>query len=513
MTEIGTFFLNLYMLQLLTSDQIREADAYTIKTKPISSIDLMESAALAFVKVFKQEVPDPETSISIYCGTGNNGGDGLAIARLLKQSAYTRVSVNIFRLSDKESPGFRINLERLHAAGIIAKEINAGDVAAQENARVIIDALIGSGLNKSIEGPLKYLITDLNRLKRKVYAVDIPSGLPSEGPIHPDACVLKASLCISFQRPKINFFFPESAIVAERFKVVDIGLDETYIQAQSGSWKLIEERDISNSIKPRKAFSHKGNYGHALIIAGNTETMGAALLCADACLHAGAGLSTASIPENGLSALNSYAPEVMYLPRKELSTALTTGKYDAVAIGPGLGKEHESVDLVRQTLNLKDTALVIDADGLNILASNPNLINQLPHKCIICPHVKEFDRLFGKSNNWWDRVSIAVQKAKELGIIILLKNQYTFIVQPDGNILINPTGNPAMAVGGMGDVLTGMIAAFLAQGYSPETAAILSVYLHGYAGDELKEMNSVPPRYLTRIIPGVIHKFTSPSQG
>lgn len=499
------------MLQLLNASQIREADAYTIKNKPISSIDLMESAALAFVKVFQQEVTDKSTSISIYCGTGNNGGDGLAIARLLKQSDYTRVSVNIFRLSDKESPDFRINLERLHAAGMIAKEINAGDLAAKENARVIIDALIGSGLNKAIEGPLKSLIIGLNALNRIVYAVDIPSGLPSEGPIHREACVLKATLCITFQRPKINFFFPESAQATERFKVVDIGLDEAYIQAQAGPWKLIEEQDIRNSIKQRKAFSHKGSYGHALIIAGNTETMGAALLCADACLHAGAGLSTASVPENGLGALNSYAPEVMYLPRKELSTALLNSKYDAIAIGPGLGREDESVELVRQTLNLKDTALVIDADGLNILASKPNLLNQLPHKCIICPHVKEFDRLFGNSNNWWDRVSVAAEKAKELGIIILLKNQYTFIVLPNGNVLINPTGNPAMAVGGMGDVLTGMIASFLAQGYGPETAAMLSVYLHGRAGDELMEMNSVPPRYLTRMIPGIIHDFTHPS--
>ena len=154
---------------------------------------------------------------------------------------------------------------------------------------------------------------------------------------------------------------------------------------------------------------------------------------------------------------------------------------------------------------------MIDADGLNILASNPNLLNQLPHKCIICPHVKEFERLFGNSNNWWDRVSVAAEKAKELGIIILLKNQYTFIVLPNGNVLINPTGNPAMAVGSMGDVLTGMIASFLAQGYGPETAAMLSVYLHGRAGDELMEMNSVPPRYLTRMIPGIIHDFTHPS--
>lgn len=500
------------MLQLLSASQIREADAYTIKNKPISSIDLMESASLAFVKVFQQEVSDPDTSISIYCGTGNNGGDGLAIARLLKQENYTHVSVRIFRLSDRESPDFRTNLERLYHTGISIKEINTGDEFPEENAAVIIDALIGSGLNKAIEGPLKLLINHLNNLNKKVYAVDIPSGFPSEGAINPDACVLKADLCISFQRPKINFFFPESVNATERFLVAEIGLDEEYIQAQAGPWKLVEEQDIRSNIKPRKAFSHKGSYGHALIIAGNTETMGAALLCADACLHSGAGLTTASIPEEGLCALNSYAPEVMFIPRNELKSTAALSKYSSIAIGPGLGRDEESDELFKQVLNLKDIPMVIDADGLNILAANPDLFKKLPENCIICPHVKEFDRLFGPSDSWWDRISIAVKKAKEFNIIILLKNQYTFIVLPDGNILINPTGNPAMAVGGMGDVLTGMIAAFLAQAYTPEKAAMLSVYLHGRAGDELEGMNSVPPRYVTRIIPGVIHDFTVPQR-
>jgi len=501
------------MLQLLTSSQIREADAYTIRNKPISSIDLMESASLAFARVFQQEIPDHDTPISVYCGTGNNGGDGLAIARLLKQSGYNQISVNIFRLSDRESPDFSTNLERIRNTDISIREINPGNELPEENALVIIDALIGSGLNKAIEGPLKLLITQLNQLNRKVYAVDIPSGLPSEGPIDPDASILKATLCISFQRPKINFFFPESAKATERFQVVEIGLDEDYIQAQAGPWKLVEEQDIINSIKHRKAFSHKGSYGHALIIAGNTETMGAALLCADACMHSGAGLTTASVPDNGLSALNSYAPEVMFIHRSELKTAPAFDKYSAIAIGPGLGKDYESVELFKKVLNSKGIPMVIDADGLNILALNPDMFKKLPEKCIICPHVKEFDRLFGKSGSWWERISIAVEKAKELNIIILLKNQYTFIVLPDGNVMINPTGNPAMAIGGMGDVLTGMIAAFLAQSYSPEKSAMLSVYIHGKAGDEMKGMNSVPPRYITRIIPGIIHDFTDPSKG
>ena len=499
------------MLQLLTSSQTREADAYTIKTKPISSLDLMETAALAFVRAFKEEVPEIDTPISVYCGTGNNGGDGLAIARLLKEAAYDRLSVKIARFSAKESGDFKTNLDRLKLTGITLTELSPGNKFSGENALVIVDALIGSGLNKPLEGDLKVLVEHLNLVNRKVIAVDVPSGFPSDGPIDPKAVILKASLTVSFQRPKINFFLPESANATDRFKVVGIGLDEDFIQSQQGPWKLIEEADIRGTIKSRKAFSHKGTYGHALIIAGNTETMGAALLCADACLHSGAGLTTASVPQEGLTALNSYAPEVMFIPRTGLGSDDSLSKYSSIAIGPGLGTGHDSKELLKVILKSQKTPMVLDADALNILASNPDLLHTLPEQCIICPHLKEFDGLFGKSGSWWDRLTLGMKKAREFKIIILLKNKYTFIILPEGNILINPTGNPAMAVGGMGDVLTGMIAAFLAQAYTPHEAAVLAVYIHGKAGDELKGMNSIPPRYLTRLIPGNIKGYTYPA--
>ena len=497
------------MLQLLTSSQTREADAHTINTKSISSLDLMESASIAFVKIFKEEVPNVDTQISVYCGTGNNGGDGLAIARLLKENAYDCISVKIARFSSKESPDFTANLEHLKLTGIPIVEITQTNVYPEENAEVIIDALIGSGLNKALQGDLKSLVIYLNHYQKKVIAVDIPTGLPSEGPIDPDACILKASLCICFQRPKLNFFFPESGNALERFKVVEIGLDEQFIQSQTGPWKYIEEKDIRQCIKPRKVFSHKGTYGHALIIAGDIETMGAALLCADACLHSGAGLTTACIPENGNSALNCYAPEVMILPTAELISGKSLEKYSSIAIGPGLGTGQEARDLLEQVLNLNNCPIVIDADAINILAANPEFLKMLPKDSIICPHIKEFDRLFGKSESWWDRVNLALKKAEEFNIIILLKNQYTFIVSPDGEILINTTGNPAMAVGGMGDVLTGMIAGFLAQSYPAIEAAMLAAYIHGAAGDKLIQMNSIPPRYITDEIPGLIKRYTN----
>lgn len=501
------------MLQLLTSSQIREADAYTIKNKPISSIDLMESASGAFVKAFIAEVPDRDTMISVYCGTGNNGGDGLAIARLLKEQAYDSISVKIMRFSPKESADFKINLDRLKLTGIPLTELSDANHLPKEKAAVIIDALIGTGLNKALEGDLQTLIKHLNKLKKKVIAVDVPSGFPTEGIIDQGATILKAKLTITFQRPKINFFFPESAHATERFIVADIGLDEAYIQSLPGPWKLIEEKDLQGLIKIRKPFSHKGTYGHALIIAGNTKTMGAALLCADACLHSGAGLTTACIPEKGMPALNAYAPEVMTLPRSELAAEVNSGKFNSIAIGPGLGTNPNATKLVKQALDF-NIPMLIDADALNILAANPALLHKLPKQAILCPHMKEFDRLFGISGTWWDRVALAQRKAKELNLIILLKNQYTFIALPEGDILINPTGNPAMAVGGMGDVLSGMIAAFLAQGYTAIESAILATYIHGKTGDVLHHdmgMYSIPPGELTLLLPEMIQSFCAAS--
>jgi ADP-dependent NAD(P)H-hydrate dehydratase / NAD(P)H-hydrate epimerase len=275
----------------------------------------------------------------------------------------------------------------------------------------------------------------------------------------------------------------------------------------------LESDDIRAIIKPRRAFTHKGTYGHALIIAGSEETMGAALLCAHACLHAGAGLTTACIPKEGLTALNSALPEVMALTRREdeAEPAIVFEKYQAIAIGPGLGKEEAQVQLLKYILDGGSASLVLDADALNILAVHPEWLNILPPKTILTPHLKEFDRLFGEHQSWWERLETARQKAAAYQIIIVLKNQYTFIILPDDKVVINPTGNPAMAVGGMGDVLTGIIAGLLAQGYKPEKAALAACYLHGKAGDLLKEksgMLCIPPRYLIRKLPEVMGSYS-----
>ncbi len=472
------------MRTLLTSAQMRSADQFTIANKPIASIDLMEKAARAFVQCFLREEFDANKSVAIFCGKGNNGGDGLAIAHLLLANGYQNIKVYIINFSNKQSDDFAINLQRIDESRCKKVLINQPSDLKSLKADLVIDAILGSGLNKALAGDYEELVQFINKQHKKVYSVDVPTGFFAEGKLPEVYNGIKAYKTISFQRPKINFFFPESASATEKFEVVEIDLDEGFIQNQVADFQLIEERDIQNILRPRKLFSHKGTYGHGLIIAGNTDTMGAALLSSMACLHTGAGLTTACIPQSGLTALNTSLPEVMALPRDEYTRIENPKKYQAIAIGPGLGTDPENEKLL-ESLILANQPLIIDADALNILGERPDLTDKLAPNTILTPHVKEFDRLFGEHDSWWERVQSAQEKARKLKIVIVLKNQYTFICLPTGKILINPTGNPAMAQGGMGDILTGIIAGFVAQRYTATDAAILACYIHGKAGDEL----------------------------
>ncbi|TKC12097.1 NAD(P)H-hydrate dehydratase [Pedobacter polaris] len=495
------------MQTLLTSSQMQTVDAYTIKQQSISSVNLMESAAKAFVKAFKKEVLDKDARISILCGQGNNGGDGLAIARLLNKEKYKNSTVFLINFSAKLSDDYTKNLKRLSKAKIPIVEIKEPGEFNEIKVDVVIDAILGSGLNKPLSGKYTSLASIINGLKKQVIAVDVPTGFNGDDLIPENYNGIKADVVISFQRPKINFFFPESVVAMNRFKVVNIGLDENFIERQQSNWKLTTRADVQKIIRPRAGFSHKGTYGHALIVAGNNTTMGAGLLAASASLHSGSGLTTVCLPQSGLIALNTMLPEVMALPRNEHLAIEAFEKFNAIAIGPGLGFDEENEELLEKLIDLKKQ-FVIDADGLTILSKREDLLVKLPAKTILTPHMKEFDRLFGKHESWWQRVATAREKAQQLDLIIILKNQYTFICLPTGDVHINATGNPAMASGGMGDVLTGTITAFLAQCYSPADAAILAVYLHGKAGDDLaKESFTVNALQLALQIPKTIKKL------
>ncbi|QNK65016.1 NAD(P)H-hydrate dehydratase [Pedobacter sp. PAMC26386] len=464
---------------------MRSADVFTIKNKEISAIELMETASAAFVSEFIKEVTHNETSIDILCGKGNNGADGLAIARILQDKGYSLVSVYLIDFSGSETEEYKINLNRLKDMWFPLTTIKTVSELKTLRSGVVIDAVLGSGLNKPLSGAYLELAQFVNGLNSKVIAVDVPTGFQAEGILNKDNVYIKADLVISFQRPKINFFFPESAVALERFKVTPIGLDEDYIEHLDSPYKLLEENDIKDLFKPRKSFTHKGTYGHALIIAGRKETMGAAILAAKACLYGGAGLTTVSIPESGLAALNTVLPEVMYLERVALSHVESiTGKFNVIAIGPGLGTDTESTGILKDLFK-KNVPLIIDADALHALGDHQDLLKQLPEGSILTPHMKEFDHLFGVHDSWWMRLQTAREQAVQLKCIIVLKNQYTFIIDQKGKVKINPTGNPAMAQGGMGDVLTGLIASFSAQGHSPDQAAYAACYVHGLSGDHL----------------------------
>lgn len=501
------------MLPLLVSSQIREADAYTIANEPISSVDLMERASKAFVGWFINHFQDKEQPISIYCGTGNNGGDGLAIARLLCEHSFCNLSVFVARFSEKATADFQTNLQRLAATNIPITELAPGEELPRETAAIIIDALIGSGLNKPLAGDYKKLVDHLNTVDATKVAVDVPTGFYTDSEMPANATVLKADLVITFQLPKINFLLPESAAFIYKCEVVQIGINQEFLNNVDTPYYYVEEQDIRQIYNARSRFSHKGTYGHALIIAGKDETMGAALLSSSACAHAGAGLTTACIPQSGLTALNSYQPEVMVLLRElgELPE-IDWDKFTTVGIGPGIGKGDDTLALLKAICENFDKPIVVDADALNVLAGNKEMITQLPKGSVITPHMKEFDRLFGEHHNWWQRLQTAKEKATELGLHIILKNDYTITAAPNGKVYFNSTGNPAMASGGMGDVLTGIIAALLAQKYSPLHACLLGVYLHGKAGDELalpNRMQVVLPGSLIKQLPVTMAKFNS----
>jgi len=499
------------MLPLLISSQIREADAYTIANGPIASIDLMERASKAFVGWFINCFPDKKISVSVYCGTGNNGGDGLAIARLLDEHQYKKLNVKIIRFSDKSTDDFKTNLIRLRQTAVPIEELGSGDNLPAEDGELIIDALLGTGLNTTLKGDYEKLVTHLNSLKKKVVAVDVPTGFFSDGEVPHDAKVLIASLVITFQQPKINFLLPESAPYIKCWEAVNIGIDEKFVASLNSPYQLIRDTGIRKLLKPRHRFSNKGTYGHSLIIAGQPETMGAALLCASASAYAGSGLTTACVPASGLTALNSYLPEIMAIVRHGTELPLVNwDSFTAIGIGPGLGKEDDALALLAAVFTNFKKPVVIDADALNLLSIHKDLWSKIPENSILTPHMKEFDRLFGDHENWWERMQTGIKKAKEHKIIILLKNDYTLVISPQGKVYFNSTSNPAMASGGMGDVLTGIITALLAQKYSSEEACIIGAYVHGKAGDELalpNRMNVVLPGQVAARLPITIAKL------
>jgi len=470
-------------MKILSAEQIREWDKYTIEQEPISSIDLMERAAMACVNWIVENVNKSYT-FQLFCGQGNNGGDGLAIARLLAENGY-KTSCYVLDFSSKKSTDFLINLKRLDKNYISYITCTTDIPKIQKENNIVIDALFGTGFSRSLEGIIVEIIEIINKSTSNVISIDLPSGMFSDKDNSNNICI-KANDTLTFQIPKLALLLPENEKKVGQWHLLDISLDSNFIKKQESNYFYTNIVHVKKIIKTRTKFSHKGSFGHALIISGSIGMMGATQLAATACLRSGVGLTSVFSPKCGVSILQTSVPEAMVIPsysKNYISGTIAIEKYNAIGIGPGMGIDKNTQLFFKKFLKKAKLPMVIDADALNILALNKNHLKEIPSGSILTPHPKEFERLVGVSKNDFERLQNLQNFATKYNCCVLLKGAHTAIACPDGTVHFNSTGNPGMATGGSGDVLTGILTGLLTQGYSAKNAAVLGTYLHGLTGD------------------------------
>ena len=472
-------------MKILPVEGIRALDAHTIAHTPIASIDLMERAASTFCDWFVRRFPSIDRPIVIFCGPGNNGGDGLAIARILHRKFYP-VRVYLCDISPAKSPDFLTNLDRLPGFGAITPiTLREGDALPYLSPQtLVIDAILGSGLKKPVEGYWATLLQHLNQSDATRVAVDIPSGLFADR--HSQGISIRADYTFSFELPKLAFLMPENQDAVGEWISASIGLDQEFIAQWPANNHYHDLGEAVKLLRPRPKFSHKGTFGHALLWVGSRGKTGAAILAAKACMRSGAGLLTVHVPESSGAILQIAFPEAMVSHDASphvLSEIPDLAPYRAIGAGCGIGTHPETASALLQLLQTARVPLVLDADALNLLAADPAYMQAIPGHSILTPHPGEFERLFGKTSDHFERLELLRQQAAALNVIIVLKGAHTCIAAPDGQCYFNASGNPGMATAGSGDVLTGVLTALLAQGYPPLESALLGVALHGLAGD------------------------------
>ncbi|MBV2247392.1 MAG: NAD(P)H-hydrate dehydratase [Lentimicrobium sp.] len=473
-------------LKILPVEKIREADAYTIQNEPIDSINLMERAAKACFRWMTKRLKK-SSRIKIVCGTGNNGGDGLALARMLFEADYD-TEVTIINHTGTGSADFEENFNFLaELPGLIITNVTEHDPQIDfKGFNVVVDAIFGSGLNRAPEGLYAEAINQINACQALIIAIDMPSGLFADKPTSAGATIVHADYTLTFQLPKLAFVLPGSEMAAGEWQILDIGLHQDFIQACETRHSVVEAIDCVQLYRPRSRFVHKGNFGHALLLAGSTGKYGAAIMAALACLRSGVGLLTAHLPINGFDIMQTAVPEAMVSIDNEdnyLSVLPDLAPYSVIAAGPGLGMEAETQSMLKLLIQQTRVPLILDADALNILSENKTWISFLPEGTILTPHPGEFDRLAGKASDPFARLELLQAFATRYNLNVVLKGAYTATATPLGNVYFNSTGNPGMATGGSGDVLTGIITGLLASGYTAGEACVLGVWLHGKAGD------------------------------
>jgi NAD(P)H-hydrate epimerase len=443
----------------------------------------MERASMAFVEDYVN-LPVGQSPVTVVCGPGNNGGDGLAIARLLHQRNY-QVEVWLIKLGAGSSTNNRMNLKHWKEFGGVVEIKEPAQLKGLAPKGVIIDAIFGSGIGRGISGLPAEVIEFINKSRCLVVAVDMPSGLFAEQP-NPDGAIIEADHTLSFQVPKLAFFLPQNQTYVGDWHILDIGLDGQFMGQLQVDQFSIDQSLIQGFRRAEHKYAHKGNFGHALLVVGAKGKMGAAVLAANAALRGGLGLLTVHVPVCGYQILQTKVPEAMCQlddHENKCTDVQVSEGITSIGVGPGLGQARETVRGLKKLLETADSPMVIDADGLNIISQHRECLHLLPNQSILTPHPKEFQRLAGEATDDYQRLQIQKEFASRYGVIVVYKGAHTTVALPDGKLFFNTTGNSGMATAGSGDVLMGLITGLLTRTKDPVLAAVVGVYIHGLAGD------------------------------
>ena len=503
-------------MKILTSNQIHDLDHYTMEHEPIRSIDLMERAAKTLTRAITS-MWDNQKPVVVFAGPGNNGGDALAVARMLGDQNY-KVAVYLFNTTNKLSEDCAINKKRLSESRKIKEFVEVTDEfdpPKLEANTLVIDGLFGSGLNKPLAGGFASLVKYINQSPSTIASIDIPSGLMTEdNTYNVRANIIKADVTFTLQLKKLAFLFPENQQFIGKLVILDIRLSEEGLSKIDAQYTIVEEKDIRPRLLRRNEYAHKGNMGTALIVAGSYGMAGAAILASQACLRSGAGKVIIHTPRRNNDIMQISVPEAIVETdhdEKYFTETIESDDVDAMAIGPGLRQQENTAIALISQIRRTQAPIVVDADGLNMLANHRAWLQQLPKNIILTPHPKEFDRLNGSScADSFERLSKARDMAEHLHAYIILKGHYSALCLPDGKVMFNSTGNAGMATAGSGDVLTGIITGLLARGYTHADACMIGMYLHGLAGDLAARelgMESIVAGDLIRFLPKAFQRL------
>ncbi len=493
-------------MKIFLADKIKALDSFTIQEQQISSWDLMERAAEKLAEYFIKKY-NTSFQVHIFCGKGNNGGDGLALARILKEKNY-HVKVFVINHTEKCSSDFDINLKKLEKSNVEFINTIADFKMQMDLNTIAIDALLGTGISKPVEGLLKEVIQTINKHYKNIISIDVPSGLFIDKMNDRDHAVVNATHTLTFQFPKLSFLFPENYKFTGDIQILDIGLSDNYIQSTASDFLAIDKLIIQSFLKKRNKVGSKWDFGHCLLICGSKLMPGAANIAVKSALKSGCGMVTLHSVNNVISTTAYQSNECILSEDKNenfISDIPDLKKYQSIGVGCGIGVNDNTLHALQQLLSHKNQSqkLVIDADALNLLAINQQLLNLLPKNTILTPHVKEFDRMFGTSENHYERLQKAKLIAKEKQVIIVLKSAYTAVVLPSESVYFNIHSEAALAKGGSGDMLTGLIVGLLARGYNEQDACLLAVYLHSlsahFASQELNQESVLPTDILAFI--------------